>query len=171
MSDYRKLSSDEIINTTTANCCANALRDCAQKLARRLKGSGLENNLAQAADLVAAVVEFIIEGAPDPDQRTMILRRMGSLQLQFGHTRKHPEDVVIMSMPDAQTLLAPLFDHCDMECPFDAIAEDGSRVCDRAAVKACEVRKALVRIGVSENGLGGECKYQFLMGKKEETKK
>lgn len=165
MTDYRKLSTEEITSLTTANCCANALRDSSPKLARRLKGSGLENNLAQAADLVAAVVQYIIEGAPDPDQRTMILRRMGSLKLQFGHTRKHPEDLVMMDMGDAQTLLAPLFDRCDIECPYDALAEEGV-TCNQAAIKACEVRKALTRIGVSETGLGGGCKYQFLMGGK-----
>lgn len=165
MTDYRKLSTEEIAPLTTANCCANALRDSAPKLARRLKGSGLENNLAQAADLVAAVVQYIIEGAPDPDQRTMILRRMGSLKLQFGHTRKHPEDLVMMGMGDAQTLLAPLFDRCDIDCPYDALSESGV-TCNQAAIKACEARKALVRIGVAETGLGGGCKYQFLLGGK-----
>lgn len=165
MTDYRKLSTDEIIPLTTINCCANAIRDNSPKLARRLRGSGLEDNLAQAADLIAAVVEYIIESAPDPDQRTMILRRMGSLQLQFGHTRKHPEDLVMMDMGDAQTLLAPLFDRCDIDCPYDALSECGV-TCNQAAIKACEVRKALARIGVAETGLGGGCKYQFLMGGK-----
>ncbi len=165
MTDYKKLSSDEVVALTTDNCCANALRDNAPKLARRLNGSGLEDNLTKAADLVAAVVEYIIEGAPDPDQRTMILRRMGSLQLQFGHTRKHPEELVMMDMGDAQTLLAPLFDRCDIDCPYDALSESGV-TCNQAGIEACEVRKALARIGVAETGLGGECKYQFLIGGK-----
>lgn len=165
MTDYRKLSTDEIIPLTTINCCANATRDNAPKLARRLMGSGLEENLAKAADLIAAVVEYIIESAPDPDQRTMILRRMGSLQLQFGHTRKHPEDLIMMDMGDAQTLLAPVLDRCDIDCPYDALSESGV-TCNQAAIKACEVRKALARIGVAETGLGSGCKYQFLLGGK-----
>ena len=166
MTDYRKLSTEEVKSLTTDNCCANALMDTAPKLARRLRGSGLEENLTKAADLVAAVVEYIIEGAPDPDQRTMILRRMAGLKLQFGHTRKHPEDIVIMDMHDAQMLLAPLFDRCDLECPFEATDADGNRIADRAAVKGCEIRKALIRLGVAETGLGGDCRFQYLMGGK-----
>lgn len=166
MQDYRKLSSDEVVALTTINCCSNALRDNAGKLSRRLRGGELENSLAHAADVVAGAVENLVEGAPDPDQRTMILRRMAGLKLQFGHVRKHPDDIVIMDMHDAQLLLAPLFDRCDLECPFEAVDADGNRIADRAAVKGCEIRKALIRLGVAETGLGGECKYQFLMGGK-----
>ena len=112
------------------------------------------------------MVENLVEGAPDPDQRTMILRRMAGLKLQFGHTRKHPEDIVIMDMHDAQLLLAPLFDRCDLECPFEGTDRDGNRIADRAAVKGCEIRKALIRLGVAETGLGGDCRFQYLVGGK-----
>lgn len=161
MSDYRKLSTDEVIGLTTINCCANAIRDNEPKLRRRLGDAAV--NLTKAADLVAGAVEQLIEGAPDADQRQMIINRMSRLKLQFGHTRQHPEELVIMSVDDAQTLLAPLFDRCDIDCPC---CQYGEHEVNMALVKQCETRKALNRIGVSETGLGGECKYQYLIGGK-----
>ena len=163
----RPLSSDEIVAVTTLNCCANAILDNLEKLRRRLKSCGLGymiGLLIGAARIIARVVQSVIEESPDADQRQMVLIRMSRLQLQFGHVRKHPEDLVIMTKADAETLFAPVLDRCDLECPCITLDADGNSVCDKAAVKACETRKALKRAGLSEVGLSMDCPYQMMAG-------
>ena len=165
MSDYRKLSAEELRALTTINCCTNALRDMKkyiQKMCRRNGREDLLQQLETAAHLSGGVAKELIESAPDEDQKVMIIRRMRGLKLQFGYVRKHPPDIVTMDMKDANLLLAPLFDRYDLECPcLDDAYDYKTQV---QLVKMCEVRKALVRLGVSENGLGGMCKYQMMIG-------
>lgn len=165
---YRELSHDEIVAVNTMNCCANAILDSLRKLERRLKAIGNSRRIGLVKGSVkniANVVQTIIEESPDPDQRQMILNRMSRLKLQFGMVRKHPEDLVVMSVPDAEILLAPVLEKCDLECPCITLSEDGSRVMNTAMVKGCETRKALKRVGMSEAGLGMECPYQMMTGK------
>lgn len=166
--NYRKLSGDEVIALTTINCCVNAFMDKLPQLDRRLKaqGKGRLCGLARgAAKTMSKVVQAVIEEAPDEDQRDMVLTRMSRLHLQFGVVRKHPENLIIMTQEDAQTLIAPVLEKCDLECPCISFDDDGSRVVNTAMVKGCEIRKALVRAGVSENGMGAECPYQFVKGR------
>jgi hypothetical protein len=163
---YRELSTEEIIAITTLNCCANAISDNLPKLARRFKAIGKGNliGLLMGASAAAAkAVDLLITESPDPDRQIMIRNRMGSLQLQFGYTRKHPDDLVIMSKEDAQILLSPCLDKCDLECPCSLEACNGNMKMHTALVKACETRKALKRIGVSEVGLSMECPYQMMV--------
>lgn len=164
---YRKLSGEEVVALTTINCCVNAFYDKLPQLERRLKnqGKGRLIGLAKgAAKIIGKVVEAVIEEAPDEDQKAMILTRMSRLHLQFGAVRKHPEELIIMTQADAQTLIAPVLEKCDLECPCISEDDDGNRYVNSAMVKGCEIRKALVRSGVSENGLGAECPYQFVKG-------
>lgn len=164
---YRKLSSEEVIALTTINCCVNAFFDKVPHLERRLKRSGMGRLLGLAkgaAKVISKVVQVVIEEAPDEDQRAMILTRMSRLQLQFGVVRKHPENLIIMTQEDAETLIAPVLEKCDLECPCISEDDEGNRFVNAAMVKGCEIRKALVRSGVSENGLGSECPYQFVKG-------
>lgn len=165
MSEYRKLSTEEIQGLTTINCCANALTDSIAKFSKREKREGYDyaSKLRTAAGLVAEVVEHVIESAPDEDQRVMILRRMSTLKLDFGHVRKHPQDLVMMDYKDADLLLAPVLDRCDLEYPCQD--ESLSERQQWAACKACETRKALTRLGVQEAGLGSKCQYQYLLAK------
>lgn len=159
---YRELSHDEVVAVNTLNCCANAILDNLPKLERRLKGCGhgrMFGLLKGASKAIANAVQTVVEESPDPDQQQMILRRMSRLKLQFGMVRKHPEDMVVMSIADAEILLAPVLEKCDLECPCITLNEDGSRVANTAMVKGCETRKALKRIGMSEAGLGMECPY------------
>lgn len=165
---YRKLNNDEIIAVTTLNCCANAIRENLPRLERRLKAGGKGRCIGLlngAAKTVANVVQFAIEESPDPDQRQMIINRMSRLKLQFGHVRKHPEELVIMTKHDAEILLAPVLEKCDLECPCITYDDDGNRIGNPAMVKSCETRKALKRIGLSELGLSMDCPYQMLTGK------
>ena len=165
---YRQLSHDEIVATTTFNCCSNAITDNLPKLERRLKANGHGRMLGLAkgaARIIARVVQLTIEESPDLDQQQMIINRMSRLKLQFGMVRKHPEDMVIMSERDAEILLAPVLEKCDLECPCITYNEDGSRTGNVAMVKACETRKALKRIGVSEAGLSMDCPYQLMTSK------
>lgn len=168
MSDYRKLSTEELRALTTINCCTNALRDMKQYIQKLCRRNGREELLQQletAAHLAGGVAKELIESAPDEDQKVMIIRRMRGLKLQVGYVRQHPDDMVTMDMKDANLLLAPLFDRCDLECPcLDEAYDYKTQV---QLVKMCEVRKALVRLGVSETGLGGMCKYQMLIGGEE----
>ena len=164
---YRQLNNDEIVAVTTLNCCANAILDNLPKLERRLKNSGngrMIGLLKGAAKSVANVVQRTIEENPDTDVQHMIITRMSRLKLQFGHVRKHPEELVIMTKADAETLLAPVLDRCDLECPCILEDEDGDRIVSTAMVKACETRKALKRIGLSEVGLSMDCPYQMIKG-------
>lgn len=165
MSEYRKLSSEELRALTTINCCTNALRDMQQYIRKMCKRNGREDlleDLEKAAHLSGGVARAMIEAAPDEDQRIMIIRRMQGLHMQLGYTRKHPPEVVTMDMRDANLLLAPLFDRCELECPCQDDAYDYKT--QMQLVKMCEVRKALVRLGVAEDGLGGKCQYQYLIG-------
>ena len=167
---YRQLNSDEIVAVTTLNCCANAILDNLPKLERRLKNSGngrMVGLVKGAAKCVANVVQHTIEENPDKDVQHMIITRMSRLKLQFGHVRKHPEDLVIMTKHDAEILLAPVLDRCDLECPCITYDEDGNRIGNQAMVKGCEIRKALKRIGASEVGLSMDCPYQMLTGKED----
>ena len=169
---YRTLSSDEIVAVTTLNCCANAILDNLEKLRRRLQSCGLGyliGLLIGAARIVARVVQSVIDESPDEDQRKMVLIRMSRLQLQFGHVRKHPEELVIMTKADAETLLAPVLDRCDLECPCITLDAEGNPVCDKAAVKACETRKALKRVGLSEVGISMDCPYQMMARREQEA--
>lgn len=162
----RDLSSDEIIAITTLNCCANAIRDMLPKLQRRLKATGNARRIGLAkgaAESIARVVKCMIEASPDEDQQQMVINRMSRLHLQFGHVRKHPEELVIMSAADADTLLSPVLEKCDLDCPCVLLDETGETVIDRSYVKGCEIRKALKRVGVSEVGLSKECPYQFVL--------
>lgn len=165
---YRELNHEEVVATTTYNCCANAILDNLPKVERRLKASGNGkwiNLVKGAAKVIAKVVQMLIEESPDLDQRQMILTRMSRLQLQFGHVRKHPEELVIMTQHDAEILLAPVLEKCDLDCPCITYDEEGNRIGNVAMVKSCEIRKALKRIGLSETGLSMDCPYQMLMGK------
>lgn len=162
---YRQLSSDEIAAITTLNCCANAIADNLPRLERRIKNGGLGRYIGLVKGLhkiLCKVVQRVIEESPDPDQQQMILTRMSRLQLQFGHVRKHPESLVIMTPHDAEILLAPVLDRCDLECPCVTLDADGHEICDSAAVRGCETRKALKRIGLSEVGLSMDCPYQLI---------
>lgn len=165
MSLYKQLSDEEVIGITTINCCANAVEDCAKKIARRL-GEKQKQAISNAVQVMKETVKAVLDAAPDEDQREMILRRMSRLQLQFGAVRKHPEEMVMLSMEDAQTLLAPVLDRCDLDCPCVSIDDDGDKAVSTLLVKQCETRKALKRAGVAELGLGMECPYQFLTGGK-----
>ncbi|MDY4007508.1 MAG: hypothetical protein SOY94_01415 [Candidatus Limiplasma sp.] len=158
----RELSHEEIIGVTTLNVCVNAVRDSVEKLGRRLTGDQ-KSAIDQSAGRLTEVVKQLIECDGDEDQREMILRRMSRLKLQFGVVRKHPEDLVIMTMDDAQTLLAPVLDRCDLDCPCVDCTDDGERSVRRDLVKKCETRKALKRIGLSEVGLSMECPYQYIL--------
>lgn len=165
---YRDLNHDEIIAVTTLNCCANAIAANLPKLERRLKngGNGRSIGLTKgAAKAVGNVVGTVLQEAPDEDQRQMIINRMSRLQLQFGVVRKHPENLIIMEVDDARTLLAPVLEKCDLECPCISYDENGNQVGNVAMVKACETRKALKRIGLKEVGLSIECPYQMLLGR------
>lgn len=159
----RDLSTDEIVAITTLNCCANAIEDNLPKLARRLTPEQLET-LKQAGKAVAETVRTVVEAEPDEDHQAMILTRMSRLKLQFGAVRKHPEELVIMTVEDAQTLLAPVLDRCDIDCPCVSYDEDGDKTVSRMLVRRCETRKALKRIGLSEVGLSMDCPYQMTVG-------
>lgn len=153
---YRQLNHDEIVAVTTFNCCANAILDNLLKVERRLKANGNGRRiglLKGAAKSVANVVQALIEESPDYDQQQMIITRMSRLKLQFGHVRKHPEELVIMSQHDAEILLAPVLEKCDLECPCITYDDEGNKIGNPAMVKSCETRKALKRIGLSELGL------------------
>lgn len=67
---------------------------------------------------------------------------------------------------DAQTLLAPVLDRCDLDCPCVECTEDGERSVRRAMVKGCETRKALKRLGLAEVGLSMERPYQYIVADK-----
>ena len=161
----REMSHEEIIGTTTLNVCVNAIRDNVKKLSRRLTDDQ-KRAVEKSAAQVAEVVKQLIEGDGDEDQREMILRRMSRLKLQFGMVRKHPEDLVVMTMEDAQTLLAPVLDRCDLDCPCVECTSDGERTVRRAMVKGCETRKALKRLGLAEVGLSMDCPYQYIVADK-----
>ncbi len=163
MTVYKQLSNDEVIGMTTINCCANAVEDCAGKLSRRVTQEQ-KQDIDKAVLTMKGLVKTVLDEAPDEDQRKMILRRMGRLKLQFGAVRKHPEDLVMLSVEDAQTLFAPVLDRCDLDCPCVSVDEDGDKTVNALLVKQCETRKALKRAGVAELGLGMECPYQFLAG-------
>lgn len=165
---YRELNHEEVVATTTFNCCANAILDNLPKVERRLKanGNGKWINLVKGASKVTAkVVQMLIEESPDLDQQQMIINGMSRLKLQFGHVRKHPEELVIMTQHDAEILLAPVLEKCDLDCPCITYDADGNRIGNAAMVKGCEIRKALKRIGLSEVGLSMDCPYQMLTGK------
>lgn len=161
----REMSHEEIIGTTTLNVCVNAIRDSADKLARRLTEEQ-KRTVEQSAHNLADVVKQLIEGDGDEDQAEMIKRRMSRLKLQFGMVRKHPENDIILSQEDAQTLFAPALERCDLECPCVECAPDGDRTVRRDMVKRCEMRKALKRAGVAETGLSMECPYQYIVADK-----
>lgn len=169
MNDYRELNSDEIQALTTFNCCANACREMLYKVQRRLKEAEPKylTDVLKAAELLSGVVEFLITQSGDEDQQQMIINRMARLKLQFGHVRKEPEELVIMTVDDANTLLSPVLDRCDLECPMEdeSLSEAQRRIC----VKRCETRKALKRVGLSEVGLSMMCPYQLIADAK--TKK
>ena len=165
---YRQLNNDEIIATTTLNCCANAVEANLPKLERRLRenGKGRYIGLCKGAiKIILKIVLAVIQESPDPDQRHMITTRMSRLQLQFGHVRKHPESLVIMDKHDAEILLAPVLEKCDIDCPCITYDADGNRVGNVAMVKGCETRKALKRVGLSEVGISAECPYQMILRK------
>lgn len=123
------------------------------------------DKLDTAARLIAEVVEGVITESGDEDQQKMILTRMSRLKLQFGAVRRQPETLVIMTADDAQTLLSPVLDRCDLECPMDdETLTDAQR---RECIKRCETRKALKRIGLSEVGLSMDCPYQMMPGGKD----
>lgn len=169
MSDqrYRQLCDDEVKGVTTLNCCSNAVMDALPKIERRLRNSGNGRYiglLKAASKIIANVVERVIKESPDTDQQAMIITRMSRLKLQFGHARKHPEELVIMTKHDAEILLAPVLDRCDLECPCITYDEEGNRIGNIAMVKGCETRKALKRIGLAEVGLSMDCPYQLIKG-------
>lgn len=117
---YRQLNSEEIAATKTLNCCANAIADNLPKVERRLKNSNAGRYIGLVKGLhkvLCTVVRLVIEESPDEDQQQMIITRMSRLQLQFGYVRKHPESLVIMTPHDADLLLAPVLDRCDLDCP------------------------------------------------------
>lgn len=170
MSDYRELSTDEIKGLTTLNVCANAIRDSLPMLGKRFKRAGQEQKqqaVEKLADEVAGVVDWLVHESEDEDQQKMVMTRMSRLKLQFGSVRKHPESLVMMTTEDAQTLLAPVLDKCDLECPCVEYAPNGDRVVIKSLVKACETRKALKRIGLAEVGLSMDCPYMMMLGGKD----
>lgn len=163
---YRDFSGEEVAALQTLHCCANAIGDNLPKLKRRMKSAGLGRMfglLSGAAAVVTKCVWALLMSCPDEDKRFSIQTRMSRLHLQFGHVRKHPEDLVMMTTKDAETLLAPVLEKCDLECPCSLEACGGNQKLHEALVKSCETRKALKRIGVSEVGLSMECPYQMMV--------
>ena len=165
MSEFVPYSTDEIKVMTTINCCANAVIDSIPRFGKLAKRDGFDysGKLAEASRLLSEIVQHLMEIAPDEDQREMIWRRMRGLKLQFGHVAKHPDNLVWLDVNDANTLLAPLLDNCDIACPCtdDSLTDEQKRAC----VKQCETRKALRRLGVQEDGLSSECPYQWMIGR------
>lgn len=163
----RQLNTDEVIAVTTWNCSANAILDNLPNVERRFRENGQADMIEQikgAVKIIAGAVQHLIEYGNDPDQQIMIQNRMSRLKLQYGYVRKHPESLVIMTRDDAETLLAPVLEKCDLECPCVELDKDGHTICIPAMVKACETRKALKRTGISEAGLSMDCPYQFITG-------
>lgn len=168
MADYRGLSVDEIKALVTFNCCANAIKENVELVQKRLKKPGHEgciDNLQKASELVADVVEHLITESDDEDEQALILKKMSRLKLQFGYVRKYPETMVMMNVDDAQTLLAPVLEKCDLECPCIEYGENGEPEVVKRLVKGCETRKALKRLGLAELGLSMECPYRMMVGK------
>lgn len=161
----RQLNNDEVIALQTYNCCSQAILDNLSKLERRLKAYHLGwmiGLLKGAAKILHNVVLRILMTEEDPDLRQRIIIRMSKLQLQFGHTRKHPEPLVILTIKDAQTLLGPVLEKCDLECPCITYDDAGNKICDPTMVKGCEIRKALRRAGLAEVGISADCPYQMI---------
>ena len=115
--------------------------------------------------MVAEVVEHLLTESEDEDEQALIIKKMSRLQLQFGYVRKHPETLVMMNADDAQTLLAPVLEKCDLECPCIEYEENGDRKMVQRLVKGCETRKALKRLVLAELGLSMECPYRMMVGK------
>lgn len=162
---YKRLNTEEVSAVKTAIVAAVALQDKMPYLTRRLKGMGkgrVAGLLKGAQKVMIDSAWDIINESPDEDQRECIKRRVDRLQLQFGSVRKSPEELVYLSAGDAQTLFAPVLEKCDLECPCVKMNKDGEEEPDIVAVKQCETRKALVRAGVSQLGMG-TCPYQFMV--------
>lgn len=166
---YKRLNTEEVAAVKTAIVAAAALEDKLPLIARRLKGMGKGSQvglLKGAQKQMMNAAWAVIRESPDVDQQEYIMRRVERLQLQFGAVRKSPEDMVIISTADAQTLFAPVLEKCDLDCPCVKLDKNGEEVPDIVAIKQCETRKALVRAGVSQVGLG-TCPYSMLIGRKE----
>lgn len=166
---YKRLNTEEVAAVKTAIVAAVALEEKYPLIARRLKEMGkgrIAGLLKGAQKQMMSAAWAVIRESPDVDQQEYIIRRLDRLKLQFGAVRKSPEDMVILSTADAQTLFAPVLEKCDLDCPCVKLDKDGEEVPDIAAIKQCETRKALVRAGVSQLGLG-TCPYQMLTGRKE----
>lgn len=164
---YRRLNTEEVAAVKTVLVSAAALEDKMPILERRLKGMGrgrLLGLLKGAVKTMGNTMWAIIRESEDEDQQEYIVRRLDRLQLQFGAVRKRPEDMIILSVDDACTLIAPALEKCDIDCPCVKLDNNGEEVPDIVAIKQCETRKALVRAGVSELGMG-TCPYQMMTGK------
>lgn len=166
MDSYRPLNTDEIKALQTINVAAVASKDNIGLLYRRID-KDYAAKLQAACDTLREAVEAIIDQSPDEDQRIAIKRRMDHLKLQFGFVRQRPETYLVLSEEDAQTLIAPCLEKCDLECPCIEYGDGGDRTVNKALVKGCETRKALRRLSVSPIGLGSECPYQMLLGRKD----
>ena len=165
---YKRLNTEEVAAVKTLIVAAAAVEDKLPLIARRLKGMGKGSQvwlLKGAQKQLMNATWAVVRESPDVDQQEYIMRRVDRLQLQFGAVRKHPEDMVILSTADAQTLFAPVLEKCDLDCPCVKLDKNGEEVPDIVAIKQCETRKALVRAGVSQIGLG-TCPYSMLIGRK-----
>ena len=164
MTDNRPFSSEELLAISTINCCANAVRDNIDRLWRRTDGNGLKDRLTAVSATLGEIVQTLVDMGGDDDQKAGIVRRMLRMKVTLGYVHHPLEEVVMLSVGDANTLLAPVLDRCDIECPCVTVDDaTGERTVNRAAVKGCETRKALKRAGVAEVGLSMECPYSMMV--------
>lgn len=155
---YRRLNQKEIIAAGTLNCTANAVKANIPALSNRLTDED-EKEVQDALDVLSGMVGKIIGQTPDEDERAHLERRITSLQVSLGYVKKPFNMKVMLSEEDANVLLWPVLERCNLDCPCISLDEDGDTVAKVGAVKGCVTRKALVRAGVRGTGKSSLCPY------------
>lgn len=160
MSEYRPLNQEEIIAVTTLNCSASASAEKIDKLGKRLSEEDLRA-LTEANKTIKEMVTKIVNQGPDLDEKRRIVNRMNALKISVGYTNKPFEQMIFLTMDDANTLIWPALERCNLDCPFAELERElgNEMIYDKTGAKQCETRKALIRAGVKGTGLSEFCPY------------
>lgn len=160
----RDFNTEEVTAAIRIHLAACLLDDAGKGLGR-VFSARQKRGLDQRAKGLHALYEAVVALAGDEDKQTMVRNRALGLNVQVGYAKTAPARKFLVEEGDLALLCDHLLNYCDLECPCVIEKEDGSREVNRAAVKACEIRRLYKRVGLVE-GQSRECPYSLYIGQK-----
>ncbi|MEA5016141.1 MAG: hypothetical protein VB099_16440 [Candidatus Limiplasma sp.] len=160
MKDYINQSEAMGVALLQAGRCA--VQDGLKKLKGMLQELGIYEQLRESLEALDTAREMVMATCKDEDYRLGLERRIATYRIGLTHARPECPELHVVDDGDMQTLMGHALHYCDYECPCVTVDEEGERIVNTQAVRACEMRKMYKRLLVTE-GPSPECPYSTLI--------